>query len=101
MCYTFATMIRRDQHPVAVVALSCARQDGVDKRNRIMRFLRETGADRELRIVRDAPPLGCCTECDFELRRKRGEQFMAIENDTDALMPGFRQVTEKTKTGDV
>ena len=46
-------MFRRDQHPVVVVALPFAYQDGVDKYNGIMRFLRETGADWELRIVRD------------------------------------------------
>ena len=46
-------MTRTDQHAVVVVALPFAYQDGVDKYNGIMRFLRETGADWELRIVRD------------------------------------------------
>ena len=41
--------------------------------------------------------LGCYTECDFDLWRKRGVQFMAIKNDTSALMLGFRQMMEKAK----
>ena len=41
--------------------------------------------------------LGCYTECDFDLWRKRGVQFMAIKNDTNALMLGFRQMMEKAK----
>lgn len=42
------------EHPTTViVALPFAYQDGMDKYNGIMRYLRETGADWELRIVRE------------------------------------------------
>lgn len=39
--------------PVVVVALPLAYQDGMDKYNGLMRYLRETGTDWELRIVRE------------------------------------------------
>ena len=46
-------MKRQAQTPVVVVALPFAYQDGVDKYNGIMRFLRENGIDWSLSIVRD------------------------------------------------
>lgn len=44
----------RNQPPVVVVALPFAYQDGMDKYNGIMRYLRESNVDWELLIVRDA-----------------------------------------------
>ena len=41
--------------------------------------------------------LGCYTERDFDLWRKRGVQFMAIKNDTNAMMLGFQSMMEKAK----
>lgn len=46
-------MNRKEQVPAIVVALPFAYQDGIDKYNGIMRYLRETGTDWELRIARD------------------------------------------------
>ena len=43
----------KEQVPAIVVALPFAYQDGMDKYNGIMRYLREAGIDWELRIVRD------------------------------------------------
>ena len=39
--------------PVIVVALPLAYQDGMDKYDGVMRYLRETGTDWELKIVRE------------------------------------------------
>lgn len=36
--------------------------------------------------------LGCYTECQFDRWRKRGVQFMAIANDTGALMKGYKDL---------
>ena len=41
--------------------------------------------------------LGCYTECDFDIWKKRGVQFMAIKNDTNAMMLGFKTMIEKAK----
>lgn len=41
--------------------------------------------------------LGCYTECDFDVWRKRGVQFMAIKNDTNAMMLGFQTMVEKVE----
>ena len=41
--------------------------------------------------------LGCYTECDFDVWRKRGVQFMAIKNDTNAMMLGFQTMMAKAK----
>lgn len=41
--------------------------------------------------------LGCYTERDFDLWRKRGVQFMAIKNDTNAMMLGFQAMMEKAR----
>ena len=45
--------------------------------------------------------LGCYTECDFEVWKRRGVQFMGIENDTKAMMAGYRErialVTEQAE----
>ena len=46
-------MTRNGQPPIVIVALPFAYQDGMDKYNGIMRYLRETGTDWELRIVRE------------------------------------------------
>lgn len=41
--------------------------------------------------------LGCYTEQDFDLWRRRGVQFMAIKNDTNAMFDGFKAMMEKVK----
>lgn len=41
--------------------------------------------------------LGCYTECDFDVWKKRGVQFMAIKNDTSAMMLGFQDMKEKAR----
>ena len=41
--------------------------------------------------------LGCYTECDFDVWRKRGVQFMAIKNDTNAMMLGYHAMIEKAR----
>ena len=41
--------------------------------------------------------LGCYTECDFDLWKKRGVQFMSIKNDTNAMMLGFQQMIERAR----
>ena len=41
--------------------------------------------------------LGCYTERDFDLWRKRGVQFMAIKNDTNAMILGFQTMMEKAR----
>ena len=41
--------------------------------------------------------LGCYTERDFDLWRKRGVQFMAIKNDTNAMMLGLQEMMAKAK----
>lgn len=41
--------------------------------------------------------LGCYTERDFDLWRKRGVQFMAIKNDTNAMMLGFQTMVERVE----
>ena len=41
--------------------------------------------------------LGCYTECDFDIWKKRGVQFMAVKNDTNAMMLGFRTMMEKAR----
>lgn len=46
-------MQKNRQIPVVVVALPLAYQDGMDQYNGVMRYLRETGEDWELRIVRE------------------------------------------------
>ena len=46
-------MAHKTQIPVVVIALPFAYQEGMDKYNGIMRFLRETGIDWDLRIVRE------------------------------------------------
>lgn len=51
--YKTQAMTDGTQPPVVVVALPFAYQDGMDKYNGIMRFLRETGTGWELRIVRE------------------------------------------------
>ena len=46
-------MSRKEQVPAIVVVLPFAYQDGIDKYNGIMRYLRETGTEWELCIVRN------------------------------------------------
>ena len=41
--------------------------------------------------------LGCYTEGDFDVWRQRGVQFMAIKNDTNAMMLGFHAMMEKAR----
>ena len=41
--------------------------------------------------------LGCYTECDFDLWKRRGVQFMAIKNDTSAMILGFHAMMEKAR----
>ena len=51
-------MRKPGQIPVVVVALPFAYQDGIDKYNGIMRYLRESRSDWELLIVRDVLAVG-------------------------------------------
>lgn len=51
-------MAQKNESPNVIVALPFAYQDGMDKYNGIMRYLRETGADWELRIVRELLDVG-------------------------------------------
>ena len=51
-------MRKPGQIPVVVVALPFAYQDGIDKYNGIMRYLRESRTDWELLIVRDVLAVG-------------------------------------------
>ena len=51
--YSKQKVTRREQVPVVIISLPFAYQDGMDKYNGVMRYLRETGTDWELRIVRD------------------------------------------------
>ena len=37
-------------------------------------------------------PLGVYTECDFDLWKRRGVDYMAIKNDTNALLEGVRRM---------
>lgn len=39
--------------------------------------------------------LGCYTECDFDIWLRRGVQFLAIKNDTNAMLEGFRSMIGK------
>jgi len=39
--------------------------------------------------------LGCYAEGDFDLWRKRGVQFMAIKNDTTAMIMGFQEMMKR------
>jgi len=48
-------MTRKNKTPIVTVALPFAYQDGMDKYNGIMRYLREKGCDWELQIVRHMP----------------------------------------------
>ncbi len=41
--------------------------------------------------------LGCYTECDFDLWKKRGVQFMAVKNDTNAMMLGFHEMLARAR----
>lgn len=41
--------------------------------------------------------LGCYTECDFDVWRRRGVQFLAIKNDTNAMLEGFRAMMAKAR----
>jgi len=42
--------------------------------------------------------LGVYTECDFDVWRRRGVQFMAIKNDTNALLLGYEAMKRQAKT---
>ena len=47
--------------------------------------------DESCRKVREAGVLlGVYTECDFDVWRRRGVQFMAIKNDTNAMLLGYQ-----------
>ena len=41
--------------------------------------------------------LGIYTECDFDLWKKRGVDYMAIKNDTNAMLDGFRALMTKAQ----
>lgn len=45
--------------------------------------------------------LGCYTEGDFDLWRKRGVQFMAIKNDTNAMMLGYQEMIRRAREKNV
>ena len=55
--------------------------------------------DESCRKVRAAGVLlGVYTECDFDVWRRRGVQFMAIKNDTNALLFGYEAMKRQAKT---
>ena len=57
--------------------------------------------DESCRKVRAAGILlGVYTECDFDVWRRRGVQFMAIKNDTNALLLGYQTMLEACKNRD-
>lgn len=41
--------------------------------------------------------LGCYAEGDFDIWKRRGVQFMAIKNDTNAMLEGFRAMMAKAR----
>ena len=52
------------------------------------------------RKVRDRGVLlGCYTESGFDTWRRRGVQFMAVKNDTGAMMMGFREMMRRAREG--
>ena len=54
--------------------------------------------DESCRKVREAGILlGVYTECDFDVWRRRGVQFMAIKNDTNAMLLGYQTMLGKVK----
>ena len=54
--------------------------------------------DESCRKVRAAGILlGVYTECDFDVWRRRGVQFMAIKNDTNALLLGYQTMLGRVK----
>ncbi len=56
--------------------------------------------DEVCRKVRAAGiPLGVYTECDFDVWRRRGVQFMAIKNDTSALLIGLQAMRQRAVGG--
>ncbi len=49
--------------------------------------------DESCRKVRAAGiPLGVYAECDFDVWRRRGVDYMAIKNDTNAMLLGFQEM---------
>jgi 2-keto-3-deoxy-L-rhamnonate aldolase RhmA len=56
--------------------------------------------DESRRKVREAGiRLGVYTECDFDVWRRRGVQFMAIKNDTNALLLGYQTMRRQVAAG--
>lgn len=47
------------------------------------------------KIVAKGILLGCYTETDFEVWRKRGVRYMCVKNDTTAMLDGFRAAQAK------
>ena len=41
--------------------------------------------------------LGCYTEGDFDVWKRRGVQFMAIKNDTSAMMMGYKEMIRRAR----
>jgi len=41
--------------------------------------------------------LGCYAECDFDIWKKRGVQFMGIKNDTNAMLLGFQTMMARVR----
>jgi len=41
--------------------------------------------------------LGCYCEADFDVWRRRGVQFMAVKNDTNAMLLGYRAMLERAR----
>lgn len=56
-------MRRNKPNPIVVVALPLAYQDGMDKYDGVMRYLREAKAEWELRIVREAQDIELFRRC--------------------------------------
>ncbi len=44
------------------------------------------------KVLAAGVPLGVYCECDFDVWLRRGVQFMAIKNDTNAMLLGYRQM---------
>ena len=49
------------------------------------------------RILAKGVLLGCYAEGDFDLRKRRGVQYMAIKNDTNAMLLGFQEMIKRAR----
>ena len=49
------------------------------------------------KILAKGVMLGCYTEGDFDVWKRRGVQFMAIKNDTSAMMMGYKEMIRRAR----